>query len=39
MSRYNVKRRIKLEMSNVYKGENRIEHHPLFAVAFLFEKE
>ena len=26
-------------MSNVYKGENRIEHHPLFAVAFLFEKE
>lgn len=36
MSRYNVKRGIRLEMSNIHTDENGIEHYPLFAIAFLF---
>ena len=34
--RYNVKRGIKLERTNIYVDENGVEHYPLFAAAFLF---
>jgi predicted AAA+ superfamily ATPase len=37
--KYKVKRGIKLEKTNVETDENRVEHYPLFAAAFLFPRK
>jgi hypothetical protein len=35
--KYNVKRGIKLEITNVHIDDEGVEHYPLFAGAFLFD--